>query len=203
MRVKREKSVDLVILDVAQDLVQRGGYNAFSYHDLADAIGIKTASIHYYFPTKGDLGKALMKRYTDTVREQLSAIDAQTQDAARKLKLCAEMFAGSLCLDSGQLCMGCMLASDLVTLPNDVQDEVRAFFADLERWVSSVMREGRVAGTLAYAGTPDKVARAFVAMLQGALIVARTLDEARQPLETAAWFIATITTHSRDALAPR
>lgn len=195
VRVKRDKPVDLVILDIAQDLVQRGGYNAFSYHDLADAIGIKTASIHYYFPTKGDLGKALMKRYTDTVREQLSAIDTQTSDATRKLKLCAEMFAGSLCLDSGQLCMGCMLASDLVTLPNDVQDEVRAFFADLERWVSSVMRDGRAAGMLAFTGTPDKVARAFVAMLQGSLIVARTLDEERQPLETAAWFISTITAH--------
>jgi len=184
--------VDVIILDVAQDLVQRGGYNAFSYHDLANAIGIKTASIHYYFPTKGDLGKALMKRYTDTVREQLSQIDIQTNDAARKLKLCAEMFAGSLCLDDGRLCMGCMLASDLMTLPNDVQDEVRAFFADLERWVASVMRQGQSAGAFSYAGTPDKVARAFVAMLQGALIVSRTLGEARQPLEAAAWFISTI-----------
>ncbi len=194
VRIKRDKPVDLVILDIAQDLVQRGGYNAFSYHDLADAIGIKTASIHYYFPTKGDLGKALMRRYTDTVREHLSAIDAQVSEAARKLKRCAEMFAGSLCLDSGQLCMGCMLASDLVTLPNDVQDEVRAFFADLERWVGNVMREGRTSGTLTFAGTPDKVARAFVALLQGALIVARTVDPARQPLETTSWFISTITT---------
>ena len=185
--------MDIVILDVAQDLVQRGGYNAFSYHDLADVIGIKTASIHYYFPTKGDLGKALMRRYTDTVREQLSSIDAQTSDATRKLKLCAEMFAGSLCLDNGRLCMGCMLASDLMTLPNDVQDEVRSFFTDLEQWVSNVMRAGRAASALSFTGTPDKVARAFVAMLQGALIVARTLDEARQPLETAAWFISTIT----------
>lgn len=195
VRVKRDKPVDIVILDIAQDLVQRGGYNAFSYHDLADVIGIKTASIHYYFPTKGDLGKALMKRYTDTVREHLSGIDTQTDDAARKLKLCAEMFAGSLCLDNGQLCMGCMLASDLMTLPNEVQDEVRAFFADLERWVAGVMHDGRNAKQLVFIDTPDKVARAFVAMLQGALIVARTLNEACQPLETTAWFISTITAH--------
>ena len=37
------------LMDLAEELLQTVGYNAFSFHDLADRIGIKTASIHYYF----------------------------------------------------------------------------------------------------------------------------------------------------------
>jgi len=44
------------ILDIAQDLIQRRGFNAFSYHDIAAPMGIRKASIHYHFPSKADLG---------------------------------------------------------------------------------------------------------------------------------------------------
>ena len=53
------------LLDVAQRLVQARSYNAFSFKDLAAEIGIRTASIHYHFRTKGDLGVALMQRYIE------------------------------------------------------------------------------------------------------------------------------------------
>ena len=51
------------LLEVAGDLVQQRGYNAVSYRDLAAAVEIKTASIHYYFPAKADLVQELMRRY--------------------------------------------------------------------------------------------------------------------------------------------
>ena len=49
------------ILDVAERLVQLRGYNAFSYADVAKAVGIRKASLHYHFATKGDLGLALVE----------------------------------------------------------------------------------------------------------------------------------------------
>jgi len=45
------------LLDLAQEFIQTCGYNAFSYRDLAEATGITTASIHYHFRTKSDLGR--------------------------------------------------------------------------------------------------------------------------------------------------
>ena len=48
------------ILDVAQQLIQTRGYNAFSYADIASQVGIRTATIHYYFPTKADLGREVV-----------------------------------------------------------------------------------------------------------------------------------------------
>src|ERR1700752_4371873 len=50
------------ILNAAEDLLQRRGYNAFSYHHIAVQLGVRNAAIHYHFPSKEDLGVALVQR---------------------------------------------------------------------------------------------------------------------------------------------
>src|ERR1700712_4796623 len=52
------------LMTAAKAAVQAHGYNALSFRDLAKEAGIKSASVHYYFSTKGDLGRALPRRYT-------------------------------------------------------------------------------------------------------------------------------------------
>jgi len=49
------------ILDLAETLIQTRGYSAFSYQDIADSLGIRKASIHYHFPSKTDLGIAVVE----------------------------------------------------------------------------------------------------------------------------------------------
>jgi TetR/AcrR family transcriptional repressor of nem operon len=39
------------ILQVAEQLVQARGYNAFSYADIARTLNLTKASLHYHFPT--------------------------------------------------------------------------------------------------------------------------------------------------------
>ena len=46
------------ILDVAERLVQTRGFNGFSYADIADALKVTKASLHYHFRGKADLGAA-------------------------------------------------------------------------------------------------------------------------------------------------
>jgi TetR/AcrR family transcriptional repressor of nem operon len=43
------------IIRCARTWLVDGGYNGFSHADIAEAIGIRKASIHYHFPTKVDL----------------------------------------------------------------------------------------------------------------------------------------------------
>ncbi|NJM42351.1 MAG: TetR/AcrR family transcriptional regulator [Anaerolineae bacterium] len=192
MRTKRELPMDVMVLDAAQQLVQQRGYNAFSYHDLADEIGIKTASIHYYFPTKGDLGKALMQRYTLHIQESLTEIDAHTTEPKRKLRSFFDLFAAGMCVDGGKLCLGCMLASDLMTLPNGLQEDVRAFFECMETWLVKVLKEGRSAGTFHYVGSPEKTAQVLVATLNGAMITARAFGDDKHLNESTAWLLSMI-----------
>ena len=48
------------ILTTAESLIQTMGYNAFSYKDIAQVVGIKTSSIHYYYPAKEDLAAVIV-----------------------------------------------------------------------------------------------------------------------------------------------
>ena len=44
------------IVRLASELIRSIGYNAFSYTDISQKLHIKNAAIHYYFPSKSDLG---------------------------------------------------------------------------------------------------------------------------------------------------
>ena len=63
------------ILDVVQTLIQTRGFNAISYRDVAEAIGIRKASIHYHFPSKMDLGQAVIARYRERLEQVRQDID--------------------------------------------------------------------------------------------------------------------------------
>ena len=69
------------ILDVAERLVQTRGFNAFSYADIADALDITKASLHYHFSSKAELGKRLIERYEKNFLKALGQIDGSNADA--------------------------------------------------------------------------------------------------------------------------
>ncbi len=70
----------------AEFLVRTRGYAGFSYGDLATAIGISRASIHHHFPSKEDLGAALIESYTERYDAALQAIWAQSESGSRGLR---------------------------------------------------------------------------------------------------------------------
>ena len=81
-------------MTAARAMVQARGYNSLSFRELAKEIGIKSASVHYYFPTKGDLGAALAE--ADIVDDPLirclfnDAFGAYQAAQLRRIRLRAE-----------------------------------------------------------------------------------------------------------------
>ncbi|MFX5555137.1 TetR/AcrR family transcriptional regulator, partial [Acinetobacter baumannii] len=51
------------ILACARSLIIAGGYNGFSYADIADVVGIRKPSIHHHFPSKAELVKKLVETH--------------------------------------------------------------------------------------------------------------------------------------------
>jgi TetR/AcrR family transcriptional repressor of nem operon len=172
------------ILDVAQELAQTRGYNAFSYADIAEQVGIRTASIHYYFPSKSDLGRALIDRYQRTAEGVFAQIDTATDDPRQKLRRYSEMFLHFM-LHGERMCLGGILAADILTLPSEIRDEVQSFFDLNEHWLTRILGEGRRAGLLQFTGAPEVEARLLVASLEGALLVARSYGDVERYRELA------------------
>lgn len=185
------------ILDAAQELAQTRGYNAFSYRDLARRVGIRTASIHYHFPSKADLGRALVERYRAAINTALANIDAAppTTAAPERLRRYAALLENVL-TTGNRMCLGGMLASDYTTLPVEMQQEVSLFISDNERWLTRVLRDGRASGSLSFAGSPADAAGTLFAALEGAMIVSRSFADPRRYRQTSDWLLRSVTTDS-------
>ncbi|HEX5899251.1 MAG TPA: TetR/AcrR family transcriptional regulator [Solirubrobacteraceae bacterium] len=159
------------ILDIGERLVQVRGFNGFSYADVASELDMTTAALHYHFPGKAELGRALIERYTQRFLDALADIDARIPEAPDKLDAYAALYAGVL---RGQrMCLCGMLAAEYQTLPDPMRDAVIAFIDANEAWVERVLSDGRQAGSIALSGPASDAARLIVSGLEGAMLVAR------------------------------
>lgn len=159
------------ILDVAEHLVQTRGFNAFSYADIADDLGVTKASLHYHFPTKANLGERLIERYQDAFMAALDEIERHYEEAGAKLEAYMALYEDVL--NGGRMCLCGMLASDFATLPEPMKLGLQRFFVANETWLSGVLRHGRERGQIAFSGRPADMARFIVSTLEGAMLLAR------------------------------
>ena len=158
------------ILDAARLTVQAHGYGGLSFRELAKAVGIKSASIHYYFPSKGELGGALAERYTSTFAEYLDSLLGEGLDQETCIRKYTDVFRNTL-LNENRMCLGGMMAAEHDELPVKVQVEVVKFSEMNVRWLVKVLLLPNK--TRAGAATIKHRALAIFAAVQGAQLVAR------------------------------
>ena len=175
------------IINCAQELVQSRGYNAFSFRDLAQAVGIKSASVHYYFPTKGDLAQALAARYRHTFSAHLARIEAEPTQARAQLEAYFDLIYRSFA-SNNLICLCGMLATDAASLPDGARREVRGFFEDNEIWLGRLLERGEWAES----GAGRATAASMFAAIQGAMISAYTFGEPTRLRAALDWLGATV-----------
>jgi TetR/AcrR family transcriptional repressor of nem operon len=159
------------ILDIGERLVQVRGFNGFSYADVAAELEMTKAALHYHYPGKAELGRALIDRYTLRFTDALAEIDERIPDAPAKLDAYAGLYAEVL---RGQrMCLCGMLAAEYQTLPDPMREAVITFIDANEAWVERVLTEGQRAGSITLAGPASDAARLIVSGLEGAMLVAR------------------------------
>lgn len=159
------------ILDHAITLIMLHGYNGFSYRDLSVLVGVKTSSIHYYFPSKDDLVLEAIAAYSNAALGQTRAID-ESLPANVKLRRYAKLF-GKVLGNGDRICLCGMLAADIGALPPHVRQAVQAFFKANEQWLAQVLAQGIREGTLSVSGKPEAAARALFAAFQGSVLASR------------------------------
>jgi len=178
------------ILDLAETLIQTRGYSAFSYQDIADSLGIRKASIHYHFPSKADLGVAVVDRYMARFDGALTAIaDDQSQSSMTMLDVYVQPYL-QFASTPDQVCLSGALAGEMMALPPKVRERVDHFFRTHQVWLTKILERGVARGEFTLAAPASKVARFVFGALQGALLVKRTTGDASQLKDVVAAFKA-------------
>ena len=160
------------LLDAAERYTQMHGFNAFSYKDLQEQVGVKTSSIHYYFPTKQDLALSMTERYIERFRVNLQAIAQEQSGGLERLEYLAKLYVDVV--SKQKFCMCGMLASDMLSLSNAVTVKLCEFFQLLEDWIAEAIELGKKQKTIKTSVNTTWAASSFLAVLEGGMLIART-----------------------------
>lgn len=160
------------ILAAAKRTAQAHGYSGLNFRDLADDVGIKSASVYYHFQSKAELGAAVARRYWEDTAASLDAMLAETADPARCLHQYPEIFRKSL-ESENRLCLCSFMAAEYEDLPEAVKIEVQIFTDVNVAWLSKVLS----AAAIVRPEESERRARAIFAAVAGAQLIARSRSD--------------------------
>ena len=157
------------VLAAAKVRAQARGYGGLNFRELATDVGIKSASLHYHFPTKSDLGMAVARRYCDESGAALEAMWERYKDPILCLRAYPGVFRKAL-ENENRMCMCGFMAAEYDDLPGKVKVEVKAF-ADIHvAWLTRMLT---LSGAFTDAKAASKRAAAIFAAVSGAQLMAR------------------------------
>lgn len=168
---RRRGATRQAILLIATRLFLVRGYHGFSFHQLADALELRTAAVHYHFPSKADLGIALLRRFRDEFDWWRACCDQLALSGAARLERFYALDRSYV--SEGRVCPLGVVGVEYTGLPVAVQREADSLIDEVHAYLVSSVTAGRDDGSLVVAGDPDAVAHQILAATQGALQLSR------------------------------
>ncbi|SEO92081.1 TetR/AcrR family transcriptional regulator [Aquisalimonas asiatica] len=159
------------ILDAAGELFQRNGFSGFSYQHIASQLGVKNAAIHYHYPSKTDLGVALIRRYRANFSWWTDQLASQGVDPVARLEAFFDL--EERYLREGKVCPLGGVGVEHAGIPEPMRRETEVFVGELLGWLTRALDDGARDGVLTFSGTASGKALSLLTSLQGGLQVAR------------------------------
>lgn len=150
------------IVRLASELIRSIGYNAFSYADISKQLQIKNAAIHYYFPSKADLGLEVIKESIERFKEKT---DSWKNDDYR------QQFINYITLHDEikkyyWACLVGALSLSFDTLPENMQKELQILVKHIITWLTDLLAKGKKEKIFTFTGP----ARTKAYMVHSALL---------------------------------
>src|ERR1700752_283243 len=152
--------VATAIMDAAERRIRIGGFNGFSFREIAVDVGVKSSSVHYHFPTKENLAAAVIQRYTEQTAD---LIERELQKEPNPVKVWVKAFRGTLHSED-RMCPCAVLGASSMDLPSEVSAEVKKFFKMCHE-------------KLVEEGLSSDEASQLLATITGALVVANAVRD--------------------------
>jgi len=133
------------ILKEGRSLLQKHGYNGFSFQDIADKLDIKKPSLYDHFSSKEELIAAIIENYSTMFDAW-----AKTISSLRPLERVRRVFDVfySFSSDQRKVCPILALTVDTQVLSKEVQKEMKAFVEKWLSWLEEQIIEGQTRGEI-------------------------------------------------------
>jgi TetR/AcrR family transcriptional repressor of nem operon len=148
------------VMDAAERRMRSGGFNGFSFREIAEDVGVKSSSVHYHFPTKEKLAAAVVRRYTDRLG---ATIDEELASGTDPYDVLSSSFRNTV-RSANRMCPITVLGAGSLDLPEEVAIEVQRFFR---------MCLDKLTGR----GLSENDAAELLATITGAMVVSAALGD--------------------------
>lgn len=138
------------IIRLAGELIRSIGYNSFSYADISKKLDIKNAAIHYYFPSKADLG-------VEVIKENLLAFNdliAKWKKKDYRLQFTKYIHMHDSFIRKNWVCVVGALAPSYDTLPENMQKELKKLVNTILEWLTDLLEKARENNVFSFTETP-------------------------------------------------
>lgn len=153
------------IIDAADQLFFKRGFNQTSFQDISDETGIPRGNFYYYFKTKEDILDAVLQVRRDLFIDSLKQIEVDTGNPLECLIKLADM----LNVNSDEiLASGCpigSLSTELAKGSQDLQEKSQVVFQVIKQWASTQFSAMGVERA-------DDAAMDLLAWMQGVTVIA-------------------------------
>ena len=153
----------------AAQSVQKIGLSNLSFRTLADEAGIKSSSVHYYFPEKSHLADALICNYTEQFEKKLAEINKTNASAVKKIESFITIFEEVV--NDDKLCLCGMMAAETANLKDHSRTLLLQYFIQVEDWLYKVIKSNK--SPLQVDIKPRQFARIIMSGLEGAILIDR------------------------------
>jgi TetR/AcrR family transcriptional repressor of nem operon len=171
------------LLHTAARLIHERGYTAVSVADICDAAGLKKGSFYHFFPSKLELVLETLDRYSAQYGEILDraldpALSAREQIGRMFGLLSDALFSNFRTCGVMRGCPLGNLALEMADRDPQIREKIEQIFGQWRTRFERVIRVGVERGEIPRVDA-GRVAEAFVATAQGAILLAKTFNDPR------------------------
>ncbi len=170
MSITREK-----IIELGENLIRLKGYNAFSYQDISSELGIKNAAVHYYFPSKENLGTSIVRTNIQRFEEMVENMHSRGFDEMQQLETFIKIYIKSQ--REQKLCIVGSLGPDFNTLNDTTKSELKRITELILAWLGDLLSKGKEKGVFSFRQDPRNKALILLSSLVASLQLSRILDK--------------------------
>ena len=162
-------------MELGENLIRTKGYNAFSYQDISSELGIKNAAIHYYFPTKENLGTSIVKTNIQRFEEMIDNMHSRGFDECQQLETFIKIYIKSH--REQKLCIVGSLGPDFNTLNDTTKTELIRMTELILKWLTEILTSGKEKKLFVFNQEPQYKAFLLFSSLVASLQLARIIDK--------------------------
>lgn len=159
------------ILECAEQMIRLGGYNGFSFRDIAQQVGIGSATVHHHFPTKEELSLAIIESCKVDFLTTLESSTEGLTTTQEKLETYCDLFINSF-KESKAACPFGVLAGEAEKLPEQVRHGVTLFVENNIAWLEKIFSQDHDATKA------KQYANMVLCSVEGAMSIANLKEDA-------------------------